>query len=243
MIAHALTDATLGVEYVEVNDEPNHVERFKNDWVRVYMATIAPGGKTLYHRHCQNTLYIAIHGGIHHNDLPGAQRQRSIGLPRSLGLATKVVWLLRRLVFGTVNLPTSTMVMQYHREFPIIHRICASSKNGQPMDLLGIEVFRHPTLRNDTVLDASGFSLEYTDAELTVYRVRLSAGRSTGRLHIPGPSVLVMTTGSGRLSTGDDFASSVALAAGGVRWLGETANLDLANVGNNGLDGLLVMIK
>jgi hypothetical protein len=243
MIAHALTDARLGIEYVEVNDEPNHVERFRNDWVRVYMATIAPGTRTLYHRHRENTLYVAIHGGIHHNDLPGVQKQRSIGLPRSLGLATKVAWFVKRLVFGTVNLPTSTMVMQYHREFPIIHRICASTKNGQPMDLLGIEVFRHPILRNDTLLDASGFALEYTDAELTVYRVRLSAGRSTGHLRVPGPSVLVMTTGSGRLSTGDDFASSFALGAGSVRWLGETANLDLANVGNGGLDALLVEIK
>ncbi|MGA2448310.1 MAG: hypothetical protein ABTD50_06535 [Polyangiaceae bacterium] len=111
MIAHALTDARLGIEYVEVNDEPNHVERFKNDWVRVYMATIAPGAKTLYHRHCQNTLYVAIHGGIHHNDLPGVQKQWSIGLPLSLGLATKLAWFVRRLVFGTVDLPTSTMVM------------------------------------------------------------------------------------------------------------------------------------
>jgi len=58
--AHVLTDAKLGVEYVKVNDEPNHVERFKNDWVRVYMATIAPGTNTLYHRHCENTLYIAV---------------------------------------------------------------------------------------------------------------------------------------------------------------------------------------
>ncbi|MGA2448311.1 MAG: hypothetical protein ABTD50_06540 [Polyangiaceae bacterium] len=111
------------------------------------------------------------------------------------------------------------------------------------MELLGIEVFRHPTLRNETLLDASGFALEYTDAELTVYRVRLSAGHSTGHLRIPRPSVLVMTTGSGRLSTGEDFASSFALGAGGVRWLGETANLDLANVGNDGLDALLVTIK
>jgi dihydroflavonol-4-reductase len=240
--AHALTDAKLGVEYVEVNDEPNHVERFKNDWVRVYMATIAPGTKTLYHRHRENTLYIAIEGGIHHNDLPGTQKQRSIGLPRSLRLTTKVVWLLRRLLFGTVDLPTSTMVMQYHRDFPIIHRICASAKNGHPMELLGIEVFRHPACRNDTPLDASGFALEYTDSELTVYRIRLVAGGSTGHRRIPEPSLLVMTTGSGRLSTGNDHASSFELSAGGVRWLGEAANIDLANVGNDGLDALLVTI-
>jgi hypothetical protein len=52
-----------------------------------------------------------------------------------------------------------------------------------------------------------------------------------------------MTTASGRLRTGDDYASSVALGAGGVRWLGETANFDLANVDNDGLDALLVTIK
>ena len=240
--AHALTDAKLGVEYVEVNDEPNHVERFKNDWVRVYMATIASGTKTLYHRHSENTLYIAIEGGIHHNDLPGTQKQRSIGLPRSLRLTTKVVWLLRRLLFGTVDLPTSTVVMQYHRGFPIIHRVCASAKNNRPMRLLGIEVFRHATVPSDASFDASGFALEYTDAELTAYRVRLDAGSSTGRRRIPWPSLLVMTTGSGRLSTGNDPASGIELVAGGVQWLGEGANIDLANIGNDGLDALLVTI-
>jgi hypothetical protein len=65
--AHVLTDARPGIEYVEVNDESNHVERFKNDWVRVYMATIAPGTKTLFHRHRENTLYVAVENGIHHN--------------------------------------------------------------------------------------------------------------------------------------------------------------------------------
>jgi len=135
------------------------------------------------------------------------------------------------------------MVMQYHRDFPIIHRICASSKNGHPMELLGIEMFRHPARRIDTPLDASEFAMEHTDAEFTAYRVRLGAGRSTGRRRIPGPGLLVMTTGSGRLSTGNDFASSFELSAGGVRWLGEAANLDLANIGNDGLDSLLVTMK
>jgi hypothetical protein len=45
------------------------------------------------------------------------------------------------------------------------------------------------------------------------------------------------------LRTRDDFASSFGLGDGDVRWLGETANLDLANVGNDGLDAPLVTIK
>jgi hypothetical protein len=74
-------------------------------------------------------------------------------------------------LFGTVDLPTSTMVMQYHRDFPIIHRICASSKNGHPMELLGIEVFRHPARRNDTPLDTSGsrWNTPMPSSRLTVF--------------------------------------------------------------------------
>lgn len=242
-VANIRSDAKLGVDYVEVKDEPNHIESFRNEYVRVYMATIPPGTKTLYHRHCENTLYIAIEGGIHHNDVPGAQKQRSVGLPRSLGLATKVAWALRRLLFGTVNLPTSTMVMRYHRDFPIIHRICASAKNKRPMKLLGIEVFPHAAIPNDTTLDASGFPLEYIDNELAVYRIRLGAGRSTGRHCIPRPGLLVMTAGNGGLSTERDIASTFELSAGNVRWFGVGANFDLADTGSDKLDALLVTIR
>jgi len=242
VIAKTVTDAELGVAHVEVNDEPNHVESFRNEYVRVYMATIPPGTNTLYHRHCENTLYVAIEGGIHHNDIPGAQRQRSVGLPRSIGLMTKAAWALRRLLFGTVDLPTSTMVMQYHRDFPIVHRICASAKNKRPMKLLGIEVFRHAKLPDEGPLETSGFVLEYTDDEVTVYRIRLRAGGSTRRRRIPGPSLLVMTTGTGRLSAGCDSASNFAVSAGSVRWLGVVANFELACTGNDGLNALLVTI-
>jgi nucleoside-diphosphate-sugar epimerase len=243
LVAETLFDAKLGIAYVEVNDEPNHVEQFRNECVRVYMAMIVPGTKTLYHRHCENTLYVAIEGGIHHNDVPGTQKQRSVGLPRSLGLATKVVWMLRRLLFGTVDLPTSTIVMQYHRDFPIIHRICASAKNKRPMKLLGVEVFLHATIPNDTTSDASSFPLEYMDNEVAVYRIRLDVGRLTGRHCIPRPSLLVMTVGNGSLNTQCDVASRVDLGAGNVRWFGIGASFNLTNTGSDKLDALLVTIK
>jgi hypothetical protein len=243
LIARTVPDAKVGVAYVEVNDEPNHVESFRNEYVRVYMATIPPGTNTLYHRHCENTLYIAIEGGIHHNDIPDGQKQRSVGLPRSIGLMTKAAWALRRLLFGTVDLPTSTMVMQYHRDFPIVHRICASAKNKRPMKLLGIEVFRHAKLPDQGPLDTSGFVLEYTDDEVTVYRILLGAGALTGRRQISGPSLLVMTTGTGRLSTGSNSASNFDLSAGSFRWLGVAANFELACTRNDGLNALLVTLK
>jgi len=211
--------------------------------VRVYMATIAPGTKTLYHRHSENTLYIAIEGGIHHIEAPGSQKQRSVGLPRSLRLATKATWLMRRLVFGTLDLPNSIVLMQYHRDFPVIHQVCASPKNKRPMRLLGVEVFPHDVSSDATALDVSGFALEYADDELAVYRIRLGAGRSTGRRRVPGRSLLVMASGNGRLSLEGDTASGNEFSAGEVRWLGVPANLDLVNAGADELDALLVTTK
>ena len=241
--ANLRTDVKLGVDYVEVNDEPVHVEWFRNESVRVYMATIAPGTKTLYHRHSENTLYIAIEGGIHHIEVPGSQKQRPVGLPKSLRLATKATWLMRRFVFGTLDLPNSIVLMQYHRGFPVIHQVCASSKNKRPMRLLGVEVFPHATSSDAIALDVSGFALEYADGELVVYRIRLGARSSTGRRRVPGRSLLVMTLGNGHLSIEGDAAFGGEFSAGNVRWLGGAANLDLANAGNDQCDALLVTIK
>ena len=193
-IANLRTDAKLGIDYVDVNDEPVHVEWFRNESVRVYMATIAPGTKTLYHRHSENTLYIAIEGGIHHIDTPSSQKQRPVGLPKSLRLATKATWLMRRLAFGTLDLPNSIVLMQYHRGFPVIHQVCASAKNKRPMRLLGVEVFPHAASSDAIALDFSGFPLEFADGELVVYRIRLGAKK------LDGPSPRSRTQ-----LAGDDF--------------------------------------
>ena len=67
----------LAVPNVDVGDEPHHIECFRNDHVRVYLATIDPGASTLYHRHRVNTLYVVIAGGVNRSDEPGHQRQRA----------------------------------------------------------------------------------------------------------------------------------------------------------------------
>jgi hypothetical protein len=46
--------------FVEVNDEPYHIQSFQNDHVRVFRARIPPGCTTLYHRHSINTCYVAL---------------------------------------------------------------------------------------------------------------------------------------------------------------------------------------
>ena len=46
--------------WVEVRDEPRHRRRFETDLVRVYDVEIPPGDTTLYHRHTEDTFYVAV---------------------------------------------------------------------------------------------------------------------------------------------------------------------------------------
>jgi hypothetical protein len=133
--------------------------------------------------------------------------------------------------------------MQYHRDHPLIHRICASANNARPMKMMGIEVFRRAPAHRSAPVDEPGFDIEYADSELTAYRVRLDPGHSTGRRRIPSPSLVVTIRGSGRLSMEDNVASNFELGAGDARWLGDAAHVDLANRGDDELDAVLVAIR
>jgi quercetin dioxygenase-like cupin family protein len=235
-------DAKLGVDFVEVNDEPHHVEQFKNEYVRVYLATIAAGTKTLFHRHVQNTLYIVLEGGISGSEEPGKQKQRT-GFGRSVGLLRKLAWGLRRIIFGTMYLPKSTLVMQYHRDFPLTHRVCAATANERPMKLLGIEIFRQAPHAEGLPRGIDGFVLEYEDREATVHRIRLAAGQATGPRHIGRPSLLVIVAGQGRLQGEAASTPTKQLGMGAVRWFGDSETLDLKNLDNAPLEALLVTLR
>ena len=64
------SDSLRGIDWVEVNDEPNHVEQFRNDAVRVYEARIDPGTATLYHHHSLDTIYVIMAGGRFRSEEP-----------------------------------------------------------------------------------------------------------------------------------------------------------------------------
>jgi hypothetical protein len=47
-------------DYVEVYEEPLHRVQWSNDYALVYTVNIPLGGVTLWHRHCEDTVYCAI---------------------------------------------------------------------------------------------------------------------------------------------------------------------------------------
>lgn len=242
MTLTAQHDPTLGVEYVDVDDEPNHVEQFKNEYVRVYLATIAPGARTLYHRHCVNTLYIVMAGGLSRSDEPGHQKQRT-GVGRSTHATTKLLWWSRRKLGRTLRLPTGTLLAQYHGEFPLTHRLCAAAGNEQPMRMLGIELLTNPDRQLERAPSLPGLPVEYEDAQVIAYRIELAPGERTSCLHLADPGVLAVVSGSAQqLERELTGASNNTLAAGAVQWLDQDDALELANPAATPLHAVLITL-
>lgn len=226
-----------GVDWVEVNDEPNHVEQFRNDAVRVYEARIEPGTATLYHHHSLDTIYVIMAGGRFRSDEPVHQKSNT-KLGRSVSLPTKLVWGIRRaLTGGTLQLPAGTFLMQYHRAHPLIHRVLASSDNATPIQMLGVEL--HATSHPSVLATGSGVCLEYADEHARTYRIQRGTGEWTDILQLAHGAVLAVIAGTGVLSIG---GTEQHLAAGSVSWIAPTPNMRLGNRSATTLNCLLIVV-
>jgi hypothetical protein len=233
----AASDSLRGIDWVEVNDEPNHVELFRNDAVRVYEARIDPGTATLYHHHSLDTIYVIMAGGRFRSEEPVHQKS-STQLGRSVSPATKLVWGVRRaLTGGTLQMPAGTLLMQYHRAHPLIHRVVASSENAAPIRMLGIEL--HATSRPSALATGAGVRLEYADERTRTYRIGRETGEWTGMLRPVHGAVLAVITGICVLSIEGDERRIVA---GSASWIAPTTGIRLGNAAATTLSCLLIAL-
>jgi hypothetical protein len=236
-----LQHRSLGVEYVEVTDEPHHVEQFKNEYARVYMASIAPGTCTLYHRHQITTLYVVMAGGLCRSEEPGNQPQRT-RVGRAVPLPTKLSWALRRRFSRPLPLPTGTVLMQYHSDTPLTHRLHASTRNPGVIQMLGIELLTDAPRDQSQPAHRLGLTVEHEDRQATTYRIRLKPGQSTNRLEPGAPSILALVSGSAHLQSTSAGTVARPLAPGTVQWLNANENFTLTSPAAN-LHALLITLN
>jgi len=128
--------------WVPVADEPSHRELFRNGYVRVYMASIEPGARTLPHRHDENTLYVVVSGGASSTIRTPGSDSVAYRFPRSISAIRKLRWLIRRALLGSVYLPTGACLYMANRDHPVVHSVRASRRNRGTMLLMGIELLR-----------------------------------------------------------------------------------------------------
>lgn len=196
---------SVSESFVEVRDEPRHRRRFENTWARVYDVLVAPGDRTLYHRHTEDTLYVSILAARVSDQIFGAQETR------------------------TADVPAGICICRPHRAEPLIHRV--GNAGAGDMRMIGAEVKASPPLVAEKPLQAPGHELLWETPRLRSYRLALAAGRALPELAYGFSGLTVALTG-GCLRLRDAGGSrTLALAPGDALWHEGPLRFELANAG------------
>ena len=198
-------------DFVEVHDEPRHRFRFTNDVAWVYDVLIPPGDITLYHRHTEDTLYVAIGDAHVCNQALGEEARE-----------------------GSVDKGT-TMVMP-HRTEPLIHQV--TNKGSENMRLIGAEVLASPAVTSDTPLEAPGLTLAKDKERLRAYRLNLAPGETTGLLDCNFSGLLVVLS-EGTLEIGGDMPRIMSLEPGAFIWHDGPVRQSFTNCGKTPFEAVL----
>jgi hypothetical protein len=196
----------MAEDYVEVRDEPRHRRRFEDEFVRVYDVLVPVGDTTLYHRHTEDTFYVAVNEATVRDQTLGADGDRT----------------------GTA--PAGTVMCRPHRSRPLIHQV--HNVGTAEMRLIGAEIRKSPAVTSPRPLHAPGHSLVLEREPLRVYLLSLDPGESTGDIeyHFASLTVFLTTTSLRMRPTGGADATLIH-APGDVVWRPGPMAFSLTNVG------------
>lgn len=200
-------------DFVEVHDEPRHRYRFKNEYVYVYDVLIPPGDITLYHRHAEDTFYVAL-GNATVCDHRVNEEPREGAVEKGVAM------------------------MMAHKEKPLIHQV--TNQGSEDMRLIGAEVLSTPKATASALLEAPGIAIKWEKPRLRAYDVALSPSESTGDM-VCDFSGLLITISGGCLEIAEQNGSSrtLSLAPGDVIWHDGPLTQRLTNVGSGSIEAVL----
>ncbi|MDN5724757.1 MAG: hypothetical protein L0G99_02335 [Propionibacteriales bacterium] len=220
--------------WVEVDDEPHHVEKFRNDLVRVYEARIPAGTATQLHHHSIDTRYVTVSGGRFRSDEPGRQHPHT-RLGRSITRSRQLILLARRLLTGWLQMPCGTLIIQPHAMHPLIHQVRAHPRNAGPVRMIGVEL-RDRAVRSSTIRSLSGLAVEHADQRATTYRIDLAPGTTTGPIPLDRGGVLIVAEGQATVGATD----TRTVGGPAAEWL-DAGTVRIASAPHQSLTAVLVV--
>lgn len=200
--------------WVEVRDEPRHRRRFENELVRVYDVAVPPGDTTLYHRHTEDTFYVAVNEATVRDRTFGEEGERT----------------------GTAL--AGSLLCRPHRHRPLIHQV---TNVGQgEMRLIGAEVKATAPAVADAALTAPGFSVAVETDRLRAYHLDLDPGTSTGEVEYRFFGLTVfLTVASLLIRPANGPERCVLHNAGDVIWQPGPLTLCITNIGEQPIKAAL----
>lgn len=170
---------------VPAHEEPRHVPRLVNHWVRVIDVEIPEGERTLFHAHALDYPYLMITSVTLKNQIHGQE-------PRDLPITRGLVGYYRASTQGTYT-----------------HRFI--NLGPGTFRAVGIELLRPLALGGAVTApmpSRPGLATALDNERVRAYRITLEPGQSLGPLSVAGPSLRVAMT-PGLVSEQVEGASAV----------------------------------
>jgi hypothetical protein len=176
--------AADGERFVPANEEPRHVVKLENEWVRIIDVEIPEGEQTLYHTHSLDYPYVLLTSVTLYNQIYGQEAKDA------------------KMQAGFIGYYDAASKGAYTHRF--------INRGPGTFRAIGIELLM--PMDNAAALNAAlpvlpGVETALDNVRVGAYRIKLAPGASIGPLTIPGPSIRV-AMGEGKMMHEVEYAKT-----------------------------------
>ena len=212
--------AADGERIVPANEEPRHVVKLENEWVRIIDVEIPQGEQTLYHTHSLDYPYVLVTSVTLYNQIYGQE-------PRDAKMQAGFVGYYDAAAKGAYT-----------------HRFI--NRGPGTFRAIGIELLKPK--QESTELGAAlpalaGVETAMDNERVGAYRIKLAPGASIGPLTIPGPSIRV-AMGEGKIVHAiEDTQTEIRLAPAQFVFQPQTTTATFTNAGATDVELVEFVLK
>lgn len=211
--------AAEGERIVPANEEPRHVVKLENEWVRIIDVEIPEGEQTLYHTHSLDYPYVLVTSVTLYNQVYGQEPKDA------------------KMQAGFIGYYDAASKGAYTHRF--------INRGPGTFRAIGIELLKPmQAVAPTAALPAlTGVEIALDNGRVGVYRIKLAPGASIGPLTIPGPSIRVAMGGGKLVHEIEDTQTETRLAPAQFVFQPQTTTATFTNTGSQELELVEFVLK
>jgi hypothetical protein len=205
---------------VPANEEPRHVVKLENEWVRIIDVEIPEGEQTLFHTHSLDYPYVLVTSVTLYNQVYG-QEAKNVNMQA-----------------GFIGYYDAAAKGAYTHRF--------INRGPGTFRAIGIELLkptRDSAAPNAALPALPGVETALDNERVGAYRIRLAPGASIGPLTIPGPSIRVAMGEGKMVHESEDTQTDMRLAPAQFVFQPQTTTATFTNTGATQLELVEFILK
>ena len=203
---------------VPANEEPRHVAKLENEWVRIVDVEIPEGEQTLYHTHSLDYPFVLMTSVTLYNQIYGEE-------PKDVQMKAGFIGYYDAATKGAYT-----------------HRFI--NRGPGTFRAIGIELLKPAAQSTAPSLPPiAGAEIVLDNRRVGAYRIKLAPGASIGPLTIHGPSIRVALTDGKLQHELEDTQTQTRLAPAQFVFQPQTTTARFTNVGDKDLELVEFVLK